>query len=164
MLSRAVQNTFGEWRRSRRWQLTLNNAESYSDVKSYLTSLKSFRFLYSCKENAPTTGHLHIHIYAVFNKAVELAVSKCCGAHLERCRGDHKSNMKYIAKDGNILDMIGDEPEPKPFPETAGELRKVEYPDELDWKMLRTWTLSKQIDQSRTRNDFYKPNIKIIYI
>lgn len=92
---------------ARNYQLTLNEIEHYASVKEYLTTLKTFQFLESCKEIAPTTGHEHIHIYVQFNKSIRLSIKKLHGAHIEVCRGSPQQNIKYIEKDGNILDKIG---------------------------------------------------------
>lgn len=39
---------------ARRFQLTLNKVEHYDEVKDYITSRKPFKYLLSCKEEAPT--------------------------------------------------------------------------------------------------------------
>lgn len=93
--------------KARDWQLTLNQIDKYDELKGYLTGLKSNSYLISCKENAPTTGHEHIHIYVQFTSAISLSIKKTCGAHIEKCRGTPQQNYDYIKKDGNILDEIG---------------------------------------------------------
>lgn len=44
--------------RARRFQLTINEVEKYEELKSYLKSFNSFRYIISCKETAPETGHV----------------------------------------------------------------------------------------------------------
>lgn len=105
MATEATGNT-----KSRGYQLTLNDVTRYEELKDNLTSYKSLQYLISCEELAPTTGHKHIHIYVYFKNPIKLSVKKCCGAHIERCRGTPKQNIEYIIKDGNILDEIGDRP------------------------------------------------------
>ena len=67
---------------ARHFQLTLNQPEYYEEIKSYLTNLKQFRYLISCKEIAPTTGKEHMHIYVQFSNPQKLSVKKCKGAHI----------------------------------------------------------------------------------
>lgn len=97
-------------KQARRFQLTLNEVDKFEDVKGYLINHQRFRYIICCKEKAPTTGHEHIHIYVCFTKPVMLSMKKICGAHLEPCKGDHKSNVDYIKKDGNIIFEEGDPP------------------------------------------------------
>lgn len=96
--------------RARAFQLTLNQIELYNNIKDYLLNLKAFKFLLSCKETAPTTGHEHIHIYVYFNQCIRLSFKKVLKSHVEICRGTPYQNIRYIEKDGNILDRIGEEP------------------------------------------------------
>lgn len=93
--------------KARDWQLTLNEIEKYEELKNYLTSLKSNNYFISCEEVAPTTGHKHIHIYVQFTSAIKLSMKKCCGAHIEKCRGTPQQNVNYIRKDGKIIDELG---------------------------------------------------------
>lgn len=94
----------------RRFQLTLNEVAKWELLLGYIEGLKAFQYGIACRELAPTTNHEHIHFYVCFNKAVRLAVSKLQGAHVEVCRGDHKSNKDYILKEGNIIYEHGEEP------------------------------------------------------
>lgn len=96
--------------KSRAFQLTLNQTELYNDIKEYLINLKLFRYIISCKEKAPTTGHEHIHIYIYLKSPTKLSIKKLKGAHIEICKGTPQQNIDYITKDGNILDEIGDRP------------------------------------------------------
>ena len=66
------------------------------------------KYLISAVETAPSTGHKHIHIYVQFTNARNLDLKKCCGAHIENCRGTPQQNRNYIIKDGNVLDEIGE--------------------------------------------------------
>ena len=96
--------------KARSFQLTLNEVDKYNNVLNYLNSLKSVDYIISCREIAPTTGHKHIHIYIHCKTTLRLSLKKCCGAHVEICRGSPKQNIDYIRKDGQIIDEIGDEP------------------------------------------------------
>lgn len=97
-------------KQARRFQLTLNEVDKFDDVKGYLINHQRFRYIICCKEKAPTTGHEHIHIYVCFTKPVMLSLKKICGSHIEPCKGDHKSNIDYIKKDGNIIFEEGEPP------------------------------------------------------
>lgn len=108
----------------RRFQLTLNEPAKWDKLLSYIEGLKAFRYGIACHELAPTTGHEHIHFYVCFDKQVRLAISKLQGAHVEICRGDHKSNKDYIMKGGDIIYEHGDEPhQGKSL--TASQLKKM---------------------------------------
>ena len=149
----------------RRWQITLNQVDKYDAVKAYLTGLKSFRFLIACKEKAPTTEHEHIHIYACFNHSIKMSNAKLCGAHIERCFGDHQSNMDYIKKDGNVIDEIGKEPAQGSFSQlTVGELRKISNPDELPSRYIKQWRECKRLNQRVTAAETDKSDIIVYYI
>lgn len=97
--------------RGRAFQLTLNEVEKYDDLKSIFKGLKSCDYFISCLEEAPTTGHKHIHIYTHFTQSYKISKKILkIGAHIEICKGSPKQNIEYIRKDGNILDEWGEEP------------------------------------------------------
>lgn len=111
-------NTNAESAKKRMFQLTLNceisNDKNYCEgilmnnyvnIKKYLTSLK-FNYLISCIEKNEK-NYSHIHIFVQFNTPHKLSIKKCNGAHIEYCKGSVNDNIKYIKKDGNILDEIG---------------------------------------------------------
>lgn len=111
-------NTNAESAKKRMFQLTLNCEISndrdycegelmnkYVELKKYLTSLK-FNYLISCIEKN-TNNYSHIHIFIQFDNPHKLSIKKCKGAHIEYCKGSVNDNIKYIKKDGNILDEIG---------------------------------------------------------
>lgn len=139
--------------KARRFQLTLNEVEKYEDLLKYLEGLKSLTYLISCKENAPTTGHEHIHIFVCFKTPIKLSIKKCCGAHIEYCKGTIKQNIEYVKKDGNLLDEIGEIPRERGGAHTVGELKAIEDPEELDWKQLNTWT--KIHDKKKEEDQFF---------
>ena len=96
---------------ARAFQFTLNEVEKYEALKNDLLSLKTCDYFLSAEEEAPTTGHKHIHIYVHFNKPYKLS-KKIMNhkAHIEICKGSPKQNINYIIKDGHILDEIGERP------------------------------------------------------
>lgn len=148
---------------ARRFQLTLNEPERYQSVVNWITHHSTFRYLISCKEKAPSTDHEHIHIYVVFKNIFRFPCPNPWGAHVEICRGSTKSNIKYIEKDGNILDEIGDKPhQGSKF--SFNDLRNMETPDDLPANYFKTWTAVKTFNMSMTVNDCYKPGIKVFFV
>lgn len=94
--------------RGRHFQLTLNEIDKYDELKDYLTKYSTLKYLISCRETAPTTGHKHIHIYVQYSQPKTLDSENLIGAHLEKCYGTPKQCRDYIIKDGNIIDEIGE--------------------------------------------------------
>jgi len=91
------------------FQLTINEENVVGDVLNYIRSLKP-NYLIACKEKAPTTGHVHFHVYVQFERSKRLSIKKLLGAHVEGCKGSPQQNIDYIKKDGEI---IAEEGEPK---------------------------------------------------
>ena len=92
---------------ARNFNLTLNQAEKWPDLLSYLKSLKSLQYLVAAKENAPSTGHEHIHCFIQFKDAFKLSHKKLQGAHVEVCKGTPQQNRDYVLKDGNLIEEFG---------------------------------------------------------
>lgn len=148
--------------RSRSFQLTLNEIDKYDEVTGYLKGLKTLQYLISCKETAPSTGHEHIHIYAHFRESRNISIKKCCGAHVEICRGSPKQNIEYIMKDGNIIEEWGDVPH-QGTSHTVKDLKELQQPDTLDWREYNTWLKIKNQPQKIKKSEWNK-DVKIIYI
>ena len=74
----------------------------FADVIAYVRSL-SPNYMIGCKENAPTTGHVHMHLYAQFVNARRLSLKKLCGAHVDVCKGSCQQNIAYVKKDGDVI-------------------------------------------------------------
>lgn len=89
--------------RSRSFQLTCNNLESYEASVNELKKSKTLDYIIACRELAPTTGHVHYHIYAHHYDARLLNIGNLNGAHVEICRGNVQQNINYIKKDGEIV-------------------------------------------------------------
>lgn len=147
--------------RARSFQLTLNEVDKYEEVKAYLDSLKTCDYYISCEEEAPTTGHKHIHIYCHFSTSRNLSLQKCQGAHVEICRGSPQENIAYIEKDGKILHEKGTRP--RQGARTVGELKKIEDPDELNWNEYNTWQKIKNAPK-KIRKDEWNKTVEVIYI
>ncbi|QNJ47524.1 replication-associated protein [Nimphelosvirus isildur] len=149
---------------ARRFQLTLNQPEHYVPVKDFLLSNPNFKYLISCQEKAPTTGHDHIHIFVCFSKTVRLNPSLLHGAHIELCRGSNKQNVAYIRKHNEILDEIGECPvEGRPI-KTVKDLLEIDDPETVPAYYLKSWREVKTMFCSMTIDDVYKPNVEIYFI
>lgn len=148
---------------ARRFQVTINQAEKYDDVVKYLTDKALFRFLYSCKEEAPSTGHVHFHIYVCYSNTVTLYKSRLLDQHCEVCRGSHVKNMEYIEKNGDIKDRIGQEPH-QGCQYSFSDFRQIDDPSTIPVNQFKTWTYVKQYNQALTRDMIYKPGIVVHYI
>lgn len=121
-------------RKARDWQLTLNEVEKWEDLLTYLESLKSYTYGIACHEIAPTTGHKHIHFYTQFKTPIRLSIKKCCGAHIEACRGTPQQNVDYIKKDGDVFYEFGELRKSGKLPTiaeaekmTTGELKNLTF-------------------------------------
>ncbi len=149
--------------RSRSFQFTINEIEKYKELIEIIKNLKSCDYYISCLEEAPTTGHKHIHLYTHFTNAYKINKKILdLGVHIEICKGSPQQNIDYIEKDGNILDEFGKRP--KQGMRTVGELKKITNPDDLNYNEYNTWTKIHNKMKSRLNiNDVYK-DIKVYYI
>lgn len=86
--------------------LTLNQVEYFEELKSYLIELRYFQYMIACKEEAPTTGHKHIHIYVQFKRSTRLSIKKLLGAHCDKCYGTPQQNKAYVGK-GDVIFEYG---------------------------------------------------------
>lgn len=124
---------------ARRFQLTLNQPDEYAFVKDVLLAKSNFKYLISCRETAPTTGHVHIHIYVCFSKTVRLSAEQVRGAHIESCKGSNKANIAYIKKHNDIIDELGERPiEGQPI-KTVKDLLDIKDPEEVPAHYLCSW-------------------------
>lgn len=159
-----VGNTKRQRVMARAFQLTINEPDKYCDIKKYITGLKTFKYMISCKEKAPTTGHEHMHIYCHFDAPIGLSLKKTLGAHIEKCRGSPKQNIDYIKKDGNIIDEIGEIPKQGQSIKTVKEMTKEER-ETLD---IKYYNIIEKINTKENNDinidDIFKPNIKVYYI
>lgn len=162
--SQVSGNTKASTLRARAFQLTLNETGLYPEVKAYITKAKIFRYLISCQEIAPSTGKPHIHIYVSYTTNKVLSLKKCLGAHVELCRGSPKQNIEYIKKEGDIIDEIG-EPPHQGASYTVKDLKEIATPDELDWRIHRTWKeIHKDMDNEEIDIEDWGKEVKVYYI
>lgn len=138
--------------RSRNFQFTLNKISNYEGLTNELKKLKTCKFLISCREIAPTTGHEHIHIYVHFEQPYKLSKKILSyGAHVEICRGSPKQNIDYISKDGNIIEEWGTRP--SQGARTVAEMKEMN----IDDVSPQYYRIKKQIDEDeRSKNTFFE--------
>lgn len=150
-------------KRARRFQFTLNEIDKYPQLVDAIKSRVSYKAMISCKEIAPSTGHPHIHVYALFSNPVRWR--QVCGEHIEICRGSHKSNIEYITKNGEILDRCNIE-EVRDTKMTGKELQMMDYDDvmQLAPGLVKTWKAIRYIEPPMTKDNCYKPNIKVYFV
>ena len=87
---------------SKAFLLTVNEYENATLVLCYLRKLKP-GYLLASREEAPTTGHVHAHIYVQFPNARRLSLAKLLGSHVDKCYGSPQQNQNYVKKDGDII-------------------------------------------------------------
>lgn len=102
------RNKATQSRKSSSFLITLNQVENFDELKKYLKSLHSFQYAIAGKEKAPTTGHLHIHIFIQFSQGIRLSLNKLLGAHVDKCFGSTDQNVAYVKKGGDIIWEEGD--------------------------------------------------------
>ena len=92
---------------SKAFLLTLNEYEKTHEVLCYLRRLNP-GYLLAAKEEAPSTGHVHSHIYVQFPNARRLSLAKLLGAHVDKCYGSPQQNEAYVKKEGEIITEEGE--------------------------------------------------------
>lgn len=147
---------------ARAFQFTLHETEKWNSLFEYLYSLTTCDYGIACREKCPTTGKEHIHCYAHFKSPRNISRKKCCGAHIEVCRGTPQQNIEYIEKDGDIIAEWGKRPKQGGW-HTVRELREMDDPSELRSVEYRTWLQVKSQKKMKVA-DVYKGGLKVYYI
>ena len=154
----------GQTKSAKAFQLTLNQVECFDAVRDYLLGLKMLNYVIACREFAPTTGHLHIHVYAQFMDSIKLSVKKLCGAHVERCRGSAQQNIAYIKKDGDVIFEHGE-----PRLKGGYTIKEAEKMDAETRKVLpvQMYNIVQKVDAAEKKYisplDYYK-NTDVFYV
>uniref|UniRef100_A0AAU8H7R7 ATP-dependent helicase Rep n=1 Tax=CRESS DNA virus TaxID=3138951 RepID=A0AAU8H7R7_9VIRU len=148
--------------KGRAWLLTLNEVDRYEELLAGLQSYKTMDYLISCKEQAPSTGHEHIHVYMHFRAPIRLSLKKTAGAHVERCNGSPQQNIAYIEKEGVILDELGERP--RQGTRNVKDLLDIEKAEDLeDWHEYNTWLKLKQRPKKVLVKEWHK-EVEVVYI
>ena len=99
----------------------------------------------AAREEAPTTGHEHIHLYVHFSKPYRINKKILSyKQHIEVCRGTPKQNIDYIKKDGNVIFENGEPPHQGL--KTVRDLKALEA-DEVPPQYYK---IKKEIDRNET--------------
>lgn len=149
--------------RARRFQFTLNEFDKYQTLVDAIKGKTNFKAMISCKETAPTTGHVHAHIYALFSQPVTWR--QVCGEHVEMCRGSHKKNVEYICKNGDIIEKCNLD-DVRDTKMSALDLINMRYVDavQLPPYAFIQWMRIKNVKGPMKKKECYKPNVKVYYI
>lgn len=145
---------------SKNFQITIND-DSFDQVLSYLKGLNP-NYLVACKEKAPTTGHVHFHIYVQFPNNRRLSLKKLSGAHIEKCFGSPEQNEAYIKKDGDII--LEEGTLRKNYNWTIRGIKEMKKEEREDLPP-QLYNIVEKINQKEGNDikasDIYKSNIKV---
>lgn len=146
------------------FQLTCNEIDKLGDVLSYLRGL-SPNYLLAGKEEAPSTGHKHAHIYVQFPNARRLSLKKLLGAHVEKCFGSPEQNMKYVKKEG--AEIVCEEGAPRlNYMPSIKKLKEMPK-EEREGLSAVLYNIVAKVNAEEAKaipvDDYYK-DIEVIYI
>lgn len=146
------------------FQLTQNDFEKAGDLLQYLRGLNP-NYLVACKENAPTTGHLHMHCYVQFPNARRLSLKKLLGAHCEKTCGSTEANIEYIKKKGATVIAEEGTPRLNHVP-TIGEAKQL-APAQLATLPLNYYNIVAKIQAEQAKEidpaDYHK-EVEVFWI
>lgn len=80
-------------------------SKKYKNIYKYLTNLKYNYYLAAIEKNEK--GFDHIHIFIQFDSPHKLCIEKMEGANIQVMKSSVNSCIKYIKKEGNILNEKG---------------------------------------------------------
>lgn len=98
--------------RSRRWQLTENNADyTKQQCCETLASIGRTTYVISCEETGES-GTKHVHAFVIYDNAISLKSLKkrFPRAHFEACIGSNVENRDYIVKSDSQAVEVGNMP------------------------------------------------------
>lgn len=151
-------------KKARNFLLTLNDVSVYEFLADNLKAYKTLGYLLAYKEKAPSTGHEHIHIYVHFTNAIKLSAKKVLGAHIDICRGTPQQVIKYVSKDGDLVEEYGEKP--KQGGKNIKEIREMKKEDR-ELLPINYFNIVEKINQEENADidieDLAK-NIKVYYI
>ena len=99
--------------RSRAWFLTENSELTKTQLTIADECNKGIvKYAIMYKEEAPTTGHIHAHLYIYYNSAntFNQVKKKYPTANIEKAKGTPDQAAKYIMKDGEPMFEFGTRP------------------------------------------------------
>jgi len=146
------------------FQLTINEIDRFDDLKAYLASLKDLQYAVAAKEEAPTTGHKHAHVFVQFKRSVRLSLKKIAGAHLEKCLGSPQQNDEYVRKYGDIIWEFG--AMKTKGGKTIAELKAMK-PAERETMPAMYYNIVQKLNAEEAKaikvDDYYK-DVEVLYI
>lgn len=98
--------------RSKRWQLTENNAGyTKQECAKALASIAKTIYVVSCSETGES-GTKHVHAFIIYENAISLKTLKkhFPRAHFEHCKGSNVENRAYVCKDDSDVFESGEMP------------------------------------------------------
>lgn len=142
--------------RSRRWQLTENNA-SYTKQEgaTLLASIGETSYVVGGCEIGES-GTKHIHIFVIYKNAISLGSIKkrFPRAHLEACIGSNVQNRAYVVKDDNDYFESGE------MPVASASDRKRDEASEVMELLIQGIPLQTILAEYKTLNDYVVRNYK----
>lgn len=149
---------------ARCFQLTINEIDSAGDVLAYLRKC-SPNYLLAGREKAPTTGHVHMHVYVQFPTPRRLSLKKILGAHCEKTLGSTESNIKYIKKPDTVIVAEEGTPRLNHVP-TIGEAKQLSD-EKLKGLPLCYFNIAAKIQAEKAKvidpEDYYK-KVEVFWI
>lgn len=139
------------------FQLTINAIDTAGDVLNYLRGLHP-NYLLAGREKAPTTGHVHMHVYVQFQNNRRLSLKKLLGAHVEKCLGSPEQNIKYIKKPDT--EIIAEEGAPRlNYVPSIKEAQEMDS-EKLGGLNLNFYNIAKKIEAEKKKyispEEYYK--------
>ena len=146
------------------YMLTLNDVSVYEFLADNLKTYKSLSYLLAYKEKAPSTGHEHIHIYIHFRVPIKLSNKKTLGAHIDVCRGTPQQIIKYVSKDGDLVEEWGERPK-----QGGKNIKEIKEMTKEDRELLpiNYFNIVEKINQEENANidiEDLKKDVKVYYI
>lgn len=133
--------------------ITLNDPEVYDGVAYNIKQYKSLSYWLAYREEAPTTGHKHIHIFAHFKVPIKISLKKLCGAHLDICRGTPQQIIKYVSKGGDLVEEWGNKP--KQGGRTIKEVKEMDKEDRDNLPIQYFKIIDKINKEEEDKNVFF---------
>lgn len=149
--------------RARAFLFTLNEPNIYDDFIAEIKKLKSIDYFVSARELAPTTKHVHIHLYIHLNNSYKLSRKiMSYNTHVDIAKGSPKQCIDYVKKDGDIIEEWGECPRQGNI--SVKELMEIKNVEEVpDWKMVNTYMKLKNMPKKVSLKDYNK-EVKVIYL
>lgn len=142
--------------RSRRWQLTENNAEyTKQEAVKKLCGVAATIYCGGCCE-VGESGTNHIHAFVIYENAISLTTLKkqFPRAHFEPCKGSNADNYAYIAKSDSEIVESG------VMPLATASERKSNEASEVTEMLFQGETLLSIIHNRKDLADYCVRNYK----